>query len=105
MGFPWHKFAELAKQFAPLVLPMIPGVPPEIIPYIGPAIATAETIPGATGPEKLSAAVAITQAGFTAAQAAGAHVDATVTNAAIVDGVNAVVKAVNGFHTAPAPKI
>lgn len=69
-----------------------------VAPYIATGVHSAEQIPGATGPQKLEAAVAIAQAGILAAQAVGAHVDAPVTNKAIEDGVNAVVAAVNSFH-------
>ena len=85
-------------KFAPFILCAIPGVPPAIIPYVSAAIQSAETIPGATGQQKLQAAVTIAQTGFAAAQAAGAHVDAQVVSDSLAAGTSAVVNAVNAFH-------
>ena len=58
----------------------------------------AEQIPGATGQQKLAASVQIAQAGFAAAQAAGAHVDANAASEALLAGVSAVVQGANAFH-------
>lgn len=88
----------LIGKFAPFILAAIPGVPPQIIPYVAAAIQSAETIPGATGPQKLAAAVTIAQTGFAAAQAAGAHVNASVVNESLAVGTSAVVNVVNAFH-------
>ena len=94
MAFPnWLK---TVLHFAPVVLSATPLA--GFAPFIAAGIHAAEQIPGASGTEKLNAAVTIAQAGIMAAQAAGAHVDAAVTNQALVDGVNAVVKGVNSFH-------
>jgi hypothetical protein len=83
-------------MYAPPALSFTPLAP--FVPMLQAGVHAAEQIPGATGQQKLEAAVQIAQAGILAAQAAGAHVDAEVTNQAIVDGVNAVVKGVNSFH-------
>ncbi len=88
----------LIAQFAPFILAAIPGVPPGIIPFISAGIQSAETIPGATGPAKLQAAVQIAQAGFGAAQAAGAHVNATVIGDNLPAATSAVVNIVNAFQ-------
>ncbi len=88
----------LIAQFAPFILAAIPGVPPGIIPFVAAGIQSAETIPGATGPQKLTAAVAIAQAGFGAAQAAGAHVNATVISDNLPAATSAVVNIVNAFQ-------
>ena len=96
MGF--GSWFSMIGKFAPFILAAIPGVPPAIIPYVAAAIQSAETIPNATGPQKLAAAVSIAQTGFSAAQAAGAHVNATVVNESLAAGTSAVVNAVNAFH-------
>ena len=83
-------------HLTPVLLNFTPLAP--FSPFFSAAVQSAEQIPGASGAQKLAAAVSIAQAGMLAAQAAGAHVDAQVTNQAIVDGVNAVVKGVNSFH-------
>lgn len=83
-------------HYTPYALTLTPLAP--FAPFIAAGIHAAEQIPGATGSQKLAAAVSIAQAGISAAQQAGAHVDAPVTNQAITDGVNAVVAAVNSFH-------
>lgn len=96
MGIP--KWLSTVIHVAPMALAMaVPGMAP-FVPYFMAGVQSAEQIPGATGEQKLAAAVNIAQAGILAAQAAGAHIDAAVTNQAIVDGVNAVVKGVNSFH-------
>ena len=96
MGF--GSWFSMIGKFAPFILAAIPGVPPAIIPYVAAAIQSAETIPGASGQQKLAAAVTIAQTGFAAAQAAGAHVNATVVNDSLAAGTSAVVNAVNAFH-------
>ena len=96
MAFP--SWLSLIAQFAPFILAAIPGVPPGIIPFISAGIQSAETIPGATGPQKLTAAVAIAQAGFGAAQAAGAHVNAAVVADNLPAATSAVVNIVNAFQ-------
>lgn len=86
-------------NFTPYVLQATPLAP--LAPFIAAGIHAAQQIPGATGQQKLAASVAIAQAGISAAQAAGAKIDATASNEAIAAGVNDVVKAVNAFHGQP----
>ncbi len=93
-----RSWLSLIAQFAPFILAAIPGIPPAIIPYVAAGIQSAEAIPNAAGPQKLTAAVQIAQAGFSAAQAAGAHVDATVINEALPAATSAVVNIVNAIH-------
>ena len=88
----------LIAKFAPFILAAIPGVPPAIIPYVAAGIQSAEAIPGAAGPQKLAAAVQIAQAGFSAAQAAGAHLDAWAINDSLPAATSAVVNIVNAIH-------
>lgn len=83
-------------HYTPYALAMTPLAP--FAPFVAAGIHAAEQIPSATGEQKLAAAVSIAQAGMLAAQQAGAHVDAAMTNDAIAEGVNAVVKAVNSVH-------
>lgn len=94
MGLP--SWLSTVLHYAPMALSLTPLAP--LSPFIAAGIHAAEQIPGATGAQKLAAATQIAQAGISAAQAAGAHIDAAVTNEAIVDGINAVVKGVNSFH-------
>jgi hypothetical protein len=94
MGLP--NWLATVLHMAPAVLAFTPLAP--LAPFVAAGVHAAEQIPGATGAQKLNAAVNIAQAGILAAQAAGVTVDAQVTNQAIVDGVNAVVAGVNSFH-------
>ena len=103
MSFPLGSWLRAIASFAPYILPAIPGIPAPMVPFIIGGIQAAEQIPGASGEQKLAASVAIAQAGFGAAQAAGAHVDAKAVSDALPVGVSAVVQAVNAFHSQPAP--
>lgn len=94
MGFP--SWLSTVLHYTPIALSFTPLAP--LAPFFAAGIHAAEQIPGASGSQKLAAATAIAQAGISAAQAAGVKVDASVTNQAIVDGINAVVKGVNSFH-------
>lgn len=96
MGLP--RWLQTVIQVAPIALAFTPAAP--LAPFITAAVHSAEQIPGAKGPQKLAAAVAIAQAGISAAQAAGVKIDADTTNTDIVAAVNAVVKATNDFHAA-----
>lgn len=53
----------LVSQLAPLLLSAL-GIPTEVVPLVTHAISTAETIPGATGPEKKAAALSIINDGI-----------------------------------------
>lgn len=99
------KWLDTVLAVAPYALAAVPGIPPGIIPYAQAAIVSAEQIPGADGPTKLASALAIAQAGFGAAQAAGAHLDASAISADLAAGMSLVVKLVNEIHgkTAAAP--
>lgn len=96
MSFAWlKKVAELA----PLVLPLIPGLPPVLTPFIVKGIATAETFQGATGAEKLAKAVDEVNNGIAAVNAVhpGA-VNAGAVNDAVVHGISTVVAIANVAH-------
>lgn len=90
--------------FAPLVLQFIPGVPPELTSFIVKGIQAAETIPGASGTTKLTAAVAIANAGVAAINTVkpGA-IDAEQVNSAIVNGINTAIAVTNLVHKQPQP--
>jgi hypothetical protein len=85
----------LAGYLAPIVLSRIPGVSQAIAPYVAVGVQSAEQIPGADGPTKLAAAVSIAQAGFGAAQAAGAHSGIVVQGHEITSAINSLVAATN----------
>ena len=107
MALSASSWLSLIAQFAPYILAAIPGVPKAIIPFVTAGIQAAETIPGAPGEQKLAAAVQIAQAGFSAAQAVGAHIDAPVINEALPAATTAVVQIVNAIQRqgVPAPAV
>src|SRR6266446_4701448 len=86
-------FLEIVARVAPLTLALIPGVGAAIAPFVAMAIAQAEHIPGATGPQKLQAAVAITKQGFAGLNAAAGHevIDPVLSDDALAHGISAVV--------------
>lgn len=89
------KFFSVLKQFAPIILALTPLAP--IAPAVAEAIATAETIPGASGSEKLAAAKAIV---VDAAQAVNAQAGHDKVNVAEVEAsadsvISGVVDSVN----------
>lgn len=76
---------------------LIPGLHPAAVPHILAAVQTAEHLPGASGPQKLAAAVAIAGHSLQVAQAEGAPIDATAIEASLPKAVQSVVDVVNGF--------
>lgn len=88
--------APLLLQIAPS---LIPGLHPAAVPHILAAVQTAEQIPGATGSQKLSAAVAIATHSLSVAQAQGAPIDADALSSQIPGAVQSVVDVVNSFKS------
>lgn len=99
MGFLWA-LLHLTPLLLQTATALLPGLHPQAVPHIIAAIHAAETIPGANGPQKLDAAVAIATASLSAAQAAGAPIDAVALADALPAAVNAVVKVVNDVKRA-----
>jgi len=101
-------FLSIVARVAPLTLALIPGVGAAVAPFVAMAIAQAEHIPGATGPQKLSAAVAITKQGIAGLNAAAGHevIDPAVSDDALKHGISAAVDVANLIQkkaaTAPA---
>ena len=105
----WHLFAQLAKQFVPLV---VAAVNPKLAPLaqtIADGIAEAETLPGATNSDQLAhvqhlvhqTAVGLNQSGK-------AHIDLDNLDNAVDGVVTAGVKVVKLVHTEvnkEAPKV
>ena len=101
MSFNWSMFFRYVEEFAPMVIAAIPGIPPPLVPYISMGIKAAETIPGASGANKLTAATTIATAAIQAAAAVGAPLNPTVEVSALQNGISAVVQAVNGIVKSP----
>lgn len=91
MKFDWHRFAEVVKIVAPAILMAASPALAPVASVVATAISQAEKIPGASGPEKLAyvqgivATVAPTVPG----------VDPAAINAALADGIAAVVASTN----------
>lgn len=96
MNFDWLK---KIASIAPLVLPLIPGIPAVLTPFIIKGIQTAETFEGATGPEKLAKAVDEVNNGIAAINAVQPDtVNAAAVNDAVVHGISTVVAIANVAH-------
>lgn len=94
-----HKIGSIA----PLVLPLIPGFPKELTPFVIKGIQTAETFEGATGPEKLSKAIDEVNNGVAAINAVKPNtVNAGAVNDAVVHGISTVIAITNA---ATKPKV
>ena len=83
-------------QLAPIILAVTPGVPTVLIPAIIKGIQAAETIPGASGPDKLTAALKIVDASADAINAAKPNTirPAEVTKA-VTSGIATVIAVTN----------
>jgi len=97
MGFDWKKFAQLAELLAPIVIPI---VSPRLAPLgtvIGHAVGEAESIPGATGPDKLSHVKSIATDTANAINVASDKtvIDLNGFNEAVEHGINTTVAVVN----------
>lgn len=96
MSFGWLK---KVADIAPLVLPLIPGIPPELVPYVVKGIITAESIQGASGPDKLSKAVEEVNNGVAAVNAVKpGTINAGAVNDAVVHGIQTVIAVANVAH-------
>lgn len=89
------RLAPFIVQIAPS---LIPGLHPAAVPHILAAVQAAETIPGATGSQKLSAAVSMATQSLQVAQEHGAPIDADALAAQIPGAVQSVVDVVNSFR-------
>ena len=103
------KWLELIKNLAPIILALVPGVPPAIIPAIMHGITTAEGMPGATGAQKKAAVLDLVQVGMETANAVAGKtiVDPAGLSGVVGLGIDTAVNAVNIIHAAqpvpPAP--
>lgn len=84
------------EKVGEIVLPLVPGVPAPLIPFIIKGIQTAETIPGADGPTKLAAAVSEVKNGADAINAVKpGTVNTEAVNEAVVHGISTVIAITN----------
>lgn len=89
----WLKNIEF---IAPLILPLIPGFPSQLTPFVVKGIQHAETIEGADGKTKLAAAVNEVNNGIEALNAVKPGlVNPSAVNDAIVAGISTVVAVTN----------
>lgn len=86
--------APLLIQIAPA---LIPGLHPAAVPHIINAVHTAELIPGATGQQKMAAAISIATQSLQVAQEQGVPIDASMLNTQIPAAVQSVVDVVNAL--------
>ena len=83
-------------KIAPIILAAVPGVPPLLVPAIIKGIHAAEAIPGATGPEKLAAAIEIIDASATAINEAKPNtIKVSEINSAVKHGIETVIAVTN----------
>lgn len=97
-------FLAILNQVAPVVLAAVPATR-DLAPFIIKGIAAAEQIPGATGPQKKAAALALTGEVADALSAKGVLLERGTTEAnvsAAIDTVVGIVNQVHALHT-PAP--
>ncbi len=94
------KWLDLIKVLAPAILATVPGIPPAVIPAVVSGITVAEGIPGSNGAAKK---VAVLQEVAIALQATNAvrpgTIDAQATVAAVSNGIDAAVNAINAIHS------
>ena len=99
MGF-WSKFASVAHAIVPVVLPLIPGVPPIIVPLVTDAIIETENL-GGTGPEKKARVLEIVQDGVGTFNAVKGRVllMPEIVIPAVSQGIDASIAAINVIKT------
>ena len=97
----WKNFGRIVEQLAPLVLSIVPGVPPILVPLIVHGIQTAELV-GGSGAQKKASAVELTRTGIAATNAAANKqvIDPSVINA-VSNAIDTVVGVVNVVHKHP----
>jgi len=95
-------FFHALETVAPVVLSLVPGVPPVLVPVIQHGIQVAEGMPGATGEQKKAAALDLVNTGITATNAAAGKqvIDPSVINA-VSNGIDTTIGVVNILHKAP----
>lgn len=72
-----------------------------LVPFIGPAVATAEEMPGKTNPQKLAIVVELVKQGLAATNAAvPGKINVVIADEVIASATSAVVDAANVFHKA-----
>lgn len=100
----WHKFSQIARFVAPLVLPVL-GVPPGVTNLVVNGISVAEaagSAGGKSGAEKKQIAMDAVVTGLNAVNVAHpGTVDVPQVMEAVSDGIDATVKAVNAAQNIP----
>lgn len=95
------KWLQIAFQFAPMVLGMIPATAP-IAGAVSDAIGAAQMIDGATGAQKKAYVMQIAADAVASANAKGATLDPAATLAATSQGIDTAVSVINAVHDAHA---
>lgn len=97
------KWLELLKTLGPVVIAATVPHGAVIAPVIIQAIAEAEAIRGASGPDKLAHVVTIAGQAAEIAKEAGVKLEPSEVTAAATNAINATVGVVNIVHKAQAP--
>jgi hypothetical protein len=97
------KWLELLKVLGPVIIATTVPHGDLIAPAIVNAIAEAEQIKGATGPEKLAHVVAIASNTAQIAQTSGVNINPAAVAAATVEAINTTVAVINIIHEAQKP--
>ncbi|SRR5260221_2910659 len=100
----WSKFAQVASVVAPVVLSVIPGVPPIIIPLITHGIQEAELIPGASSQDKKQHVLDLVTSGIQGINIAAGHVevDPSAVTGAVSNGIDTTIATINIVKSAQA---
>lgn len=93
------KWLQVAFQFAPMVLGMIPATAP-IAGAVSDAIGAAQMMDGATGADKKAYVMRIAEDAIASANAKGATLNVAATLAATSQGIDTAVTVINAVHQA-----
>lgn len=99
----WH-WLNLIVHLAPIVMSVIPGAAP-LAPIVAVAIQRAESMPGATGAQKLALAQQLVVEGATAANVLAGHtvIEPMLAQSVAAEAISTVVDTANVIHRAHAP--
>jgi hypothetical protein len=97
------KWLELVKTLAPVILTAVNPALGAISPLIVHGITTAESMPGASGTDKLNSVVDLVNTGVQGMNTAAGKtvVDPNLVNSALVQGINTTIATVNLIHNTP----
>lgn len=97
-------FFKNVAHVVPLIVGIVPGIPPELVPFIVKGVSTAESFDGASGPEKLQMALDEVNNGVAALnKVKPGSVSAPDVNAAVVHGIAATISTLKAIDSTKHP--